>query len=132
MWVHPCKVYNACKVTKHCEFLTMVARTPGLAVVINLDYMNISCELCRMLWLMVERSMLQAGFSVDSRVFVSSDPDAATKARLVMKGLEPAFESFGVSQFDAVKEFYCYDLASRIDLNMADANDVVEVVELPN
>jgi hypothetical protein len=105
----------------------MVARTPGLAVVINLDYLNISGELCRLLWNEVEKSMLKAGFALDGRVFVTSDPHAAHAARLVMKSLEPVFETYGVSQFDAVREFYSYDLATRIDLNMADAAELVQV-----
>lgn len=105
----------------------MVARTPGLAVVINLDYMNISCELCRLLWHEVEKGMLQAGFALDGRVFVATEENAAEIASKVMKSLEPTFEAYGVTQFDAVREFYCYDLATRIDLTMADAATAVEV-----
>jgi hypothetical protein len=44
-----------------------------------------------------------------------------------MKALEPVFAAYGVSQFEAVREFYCFDLATRTDLNMADAAEVVEV-----
>jgi len=109
----------------------MSVRSPGIAVVINLDYMNLSCELCRMLWLLVERSMVQAGFAMDGRVFVSTEVDAGDRARKVMKSLEPSFESFGVSQFDAVREFYCYDLATRIDLSMVDATESLEILDIP-
>jgi uncharacterized caspase-like protein len=111
----------------------MVAHIPGTAVVINLDYMNVSCELCRLLWHEIERAMVQAGFAVDGRVFVATDTRGAATARDVMKSLEPTFEAYGVSQFDAVREFYCYDLATRTDLNMADATELVEVeiTEMP-
>ncbi|WP_374349252.1 hypothetical protein [Chitinimonas sp.] len=105
----------------------MVARTPGLAVVINLDYLNISSEICQLLWNEVERAMIQAGFALDGRVFVARDQMAAETARLVMKSLEPVFDAYGVSQFDAVREFYSYDLSTRVDLNMAGAAEQLEV-----
>lgn len=105
----------------------MVARTPGLAVVINLDYMNVSCELCRLLWHEIERAMMLAGFALDGRVFVATEEGAAEIAGQVMKSLEPTFEAYGVSQFDAVREFYCYDLSTRVDLAMAEVAAQVEV-----
>jgi hypothetical protein len=58
---------------------------------------------------------------------VTTDPQAADTARKVMKALEPVFAAYGVSQFEAVREFYCFDLATRTDLNMAGAAEVVEV-----
>ncbi|GAB3251060.1 hypothetical protein [Chitinimonas naiadis] len=102
------------------------------AIVVNLDYLTLPYDVCRMLWVLVERAMVDAGFVLDGRNFVSqNDPAAAERARGVLKSLEPTFESLGVSQFDAVREFYCFDLASRIDLHMVEANEVVELVELP-
>ncbi|HEY9101573.1 hypothetical protein [Chitinimonas sp.] len=103
------------------------------AVVINLDYLTLPYDMCRMLWVLVERAMLEAGFVLDGRNFVSqNDPSAVQRARGVMKSLEPTFESLGYSQFEAVREFYCFDLASRVDLHMVDAAEVVELIELPN
>lgn len=102
-----------------------------LAIVINLDYLGLPYDLCRMLWVVVEKAMVEAGFVLDGRVFVAlNDPYGPERARFVLKSLEPTFESLGVSQFDAVREFYCFDLSSRIDLTMAEAADAAEVTEL--
>ncbi|MEH6458289.1 hypothetical protein [Chitinimonas sp. JJ19] len=108
----------------------MTNSAEGIAVVVNLDYLTLPYDVCRMLWVVVERAMVEAGFVLDGRVFLAqNDSTAAERARAVMKSLEPTFESLGVSQFDAVREFYCYDLAARIDLNMIDTAEVVELIE---
>ncbi|QNM98182.1 hypothetical protein [Chitinimonas koreensis] len=118
----------------------MLTRSVGLAIVINLDYLNLPYDTCRMMWVMIENAMVRAGFILDGREFVAmNDPAASDRARQVLKALEPTFVSLGYSMFDAVREFYCYDLASRVDLNMVGAaaevelvdSSEVEVVELP-
>ncbi|QDQ28053.1 hypothetical protein FNU76_17825 [Chitinimonas arctica] len=102
-----------------------------LAVVINLDYLSLPYDVCRLLWVVVEKAMVEAGFVLDGRVFVAhNDPAAAERARLVLKTLEPTFESLGLSQFEAVRDFYCFDLGTRVDLHMLDAAEVVELIEI--
>ncbi|WP_269533415.1 hypothetical protein [Chitinimonas sp. BJYL2] len=104
----------------------------SIGIVINLDYLCLPYDLCRKLWTMVEGAMLSAGFVLDGRVFVSgTNPDVVQRARDVMKRLEPAFEALGVSQFEAIRDFYSFDLSTRVDLNIVDSISSVEVYELP-
>lgn len=109
----------------------MNSKTADLAFVVNLDYLRLPYDTCRMLWLVVERAMLNAGFELDGRVFLARhNHNAIPQARAVMAALEPTFLSLGYSQLDAIREFYCYERASRIDLHIADAVAAVEVVEV--
>lgn len=104
-----------------------------LAIVVNLDYLRLPFDTCRMMWLIVERAMLQAGFELDGREFrCRGGQDSMVRARQVMVSLEPTFESLGFSRLEAVREFYCYERHTRVDLNFAEAVDSVEVEELPD
>lgn len=95
----------------------MNIRHNGIAIVINLDYQNLSHELGQVLWSEIEKAMLAAGFARDNRVFVAyGDPLANDRAKTVLRRLEPVFDSFGVCQLDAIHEFYSYPLDGAVNL----------------
>ncbi|WP_184198823.1 hypothetical protein [Chitinimonas taiwanensis] len=110
----------------------MLKRSADLAVVINLDYLSLPYDTCRMLWLIIERTMLEAGFELEGRVFVARrGVDVIHRAKQVMQDLEPTFQSLGYSGIEAVRDFYCYERATRIDLNTAEPIEVVEIQDIP-
>ncbi|WP_139023101.1 hypothetical protein [Chitinimonas sp. BJB300] len=120
------------KINQHNANL-MTSQSADIAFVVNLDYLGLPYDTCRMFWLIIERAMLDAGFELDGREFIAPNKQAAIKlARAVMAKLEPTFESLGYSRFEAVREFYCYKRRSRIDLNIADAVDSFDVEEIPD
>lgn len=110
----------------------MLKRSADLAVVINLDYLSLPYDTCRMLWLIIERTMLEAGFELDGRVFIAKRGlDVVTRAKQVMQDLEPTFQSLGYSGIEAVRDFYCYERSSRIDLTATEPIEVEEIPDIP-
>jgi methylase of polypeptide subunit release factors len=102
----------------------------GKAVVINLDYASLDEEQVRLAWQLIEQQMRQAGFTKESRLFIGPDDTASDNhATDLLQALEQQLQRYGLSTFDAIREFYSFDLESSKNWLLPPA-DHFEVREL--
>lgn len=100
----------------------------GYAIVINLDYENNTKEVCQEIWDVIKLGMLEAGFRLDSRVFViNREPKEAAKlARGVIEGIESHLDFDKKHVFRYLKDFYGYDMTHTRNL-LVPGSDEIEV-----
>ncbi|MCW8900595.1 MAG: hypothetical protein OQK75_10905 [Gammaproteobacteria bacterium] len=98
------------------------------AVVINLDYENNSEIVCQEIWDAIKKRMIEAGFRLDNRVFITNrDKDeACTSARRVIEDMEEHLEFDQKKVFRYLKDFYAYDMDHTKNL-MLPSNDEILV-----
>ena len=96
------------------------------AIVINLDYENNSEEACQEIWDVIKLGMLEAGFRLDSRVFVINreNKEAADLARSVIEGMEAHLDFDKRHVFRYLKDFYGYDMVHTRNLMVPGADDI--------
>lgn len=88
------------------------------AIVINLDYENNSEEICQEIWDVIKERMLDAGFRIDNRVFISNreDKEACELARSVIEGMEEHLDFDEKRVFRYLKDFYGYAMDHTTNL----------------
>ncbi len=98
------------------------------AVVINLDYENNPEAVCQEIWDAIKQRMLEAGFRLDNRVFITNrdEKDACTLARSVIEDMESHLEFDQKKLFLYLKDFYAYDMEHTKNL-LVPSNDEILV-----
>ena len=98
------------------------------AVVINLDYENNSEEVCQEIWDAIKKRMIEAGFRLDNRVFITNreKAEACTSARKVVEDMEAHLEFDQKKLFLYLKDFYAYDMEHTTNL-LVPSNDEILV-----
>jgi hypothetical protein len=98
------------------------------AVIINLDYETQPIVKCRQLWKMIELRMGAAGFSRNSRRFVTSvDIETACKqAQGVMESIEADYKARGLDATSYIRDFYAVPCNQMINLAVP-ADQAIEV-----
>ena len=88
------------------------------AIIINLDYETQSIVNCRRLWGVIEMHMSKAGFTKNSRRFVTDlDSDSASKqARGVIDTIEAEYRTKGQSALAFIRDFYAVPCDQIINL----------------
>ena len=88
------------------------------AIVINLDHDLHPDDVCRFLWNEIAEKMLDAGFRLDGRSFVTSAPpaEAQRQARAAIESLESHLEFHRKRIYKYIKEFYGYPTEARTNL----------------
>lgn len=94
------------------------------AIVINLDYENNPEKVCQELWDGIKAKMLEAGFHLDNRVFITNRPKeiSCVLAREVIEGMEAHLEFDKKHVFRYLKDFYGYDMEHTANL-LVPSND---------
>lgn len=100
------------------------------AIVINLDYENNPEDLCQEIWEAIKVRMIDAGFRLDNRVFMSKlgQKEACNLAIGVIEGLEAHLEFHRKHVFRYLKDFYGYDMEHTRNL-LVPGTDEIEVKE---
>lgn len=98
----------------------------GYAIVINLDYENNPSDECQEIWDVIKLSMLEAGFRLDSRIFVinRTHDEAISLARSVIEDLEGHLDFEKKRVFRYIKTFYGYDMTHTTNLLVPDSNKI--------
>lgn len=98
----------------------------GYAIVINLDYENNPADVCQEIWDVIKLNMLEAGFRLDSRVFVinRSRDEASNLARSVIEDIEGHLDFDKKRVFRYLKDFYGYDMAHTTNLLVPGSNEI--------
>ncbi|MDH5602130.1 MAG: hypothetical protein OEY78_12605 [Gammaproteobacteria bacterium] len=101
------------------------------AVVINLDYENNSEEVCQEIWDAIKKNMIQAGFRLDNRVFITNreKEEACTLARSVIENMEAHLEFDQKKLFLYLKDFYAYDMEHTMNLLLPSNDDILVSTE---
>ena len=97
------------------------------AVVINLDYENNSEEICQEIWDAIKKRMIEAGFRLDNRVFITNreKEEACTSARSVIEDMESHLEFDKKKLFLYLKDFYAYDMEHTKNLLVPSNDDIL-------
>ena len=97
------------------------------AIVINLDYDNNLDNECQEIWDVIKQRMLDAGFSLDNRVFIINreHKDACNMARGVIEGMEAHLDFDKKHVFRYLKDFYGYDMDHTTNLLVPNSDDIL-------
>ena len=97
------------------------------AIVVNLDYQNNLEDECQEIWDEIKKSMLEAGFRLDNRVFIINrdDKEACELARSVIEGLEAHHDFDKKRVFRYLKDFYGYSMENTTNLLVASNEEIL-------
>ncbi len=96
------------------------------AVIIDLDYVSNSYEVCKSIWAAIKNEMLQQGFYLEDRRFVITAPtdEACERARAAVDSVEARFDSLEKPLLAYIKNFYGFRLDCVVNLLVSPVENI--------